>query len=416
MECYKTYGTPEALKRHVRYAHNTSTVRCRWCPYEVSSNVRFRMKDHEKKQHWYKYHTETAAPLRTSNHHHNNKKDKNQKIEPKADKKEKIKSVVTSNGSSKSSKEKQSKSTSSTTAKGASTTSEKENLKPLSPLREPSPFDLEFEGMMSTNMLSLEEETLFKEIERTIKGVVEEKTLKDSESHVKEQAQPDVQEIQEIEEVIEVVVEERSTDVQPTIITTEIDAMQVDTENQQQESRQVEDNRIVIIDGMKPTPEFIPRGLSIVQKPYGRVYDYRHYDLPTPNMEDDPRDVLLAPPSSYNETAEGKFMNRIRERARRHGCETKTIPDGYSGIIKTERCELPDGTLYSLTSHWVPSIPLKKFRHFGQQYCPETRDTENQVDIKPERRDATTQSEDTRRVVLKQDSEAQCEIISCRFY
>ena len=148
MECYKTYGTPEALKRHVRYTHNTSTVECRWCPYEVSSNVRLRMKDHKKKQHWYKYHTETAAPLRTSNHHHNNKKDKNQKIEPKADKKEKIKSVVTSNGSSKSSKEKQSKSTSSTTAKGASTTSEKENLKPLSPLREPSPFDLEFEDLL----------------------------------------------------------------------------------------------------------------------------------------------------------------------------------------------------------------------------------------------------------------------------
>lgn len=26
-------------------------------------------------------------------------------------------------------------------------------------------------------------------------------------------------------------------------------------------------------------------------------------------------------------------------------------------FVKTDRCELSDGTVYSLTSHWVPEIP-----------------------------------------------------------
>lgn len=64
MECFRIYPTSEVLKRHIRYAHSVSKIRCRWCPYEVSTNVRFRRVKHKKTMHWYKFHVETAAPLK----------------------------------------------------------------------------------------------------------------------------------------------------------------------------------------------------------------------------------------------------------------------------------------------------------------------------------------------------------------
>jgi hypothetical protein len=36
------------------------------------------------------------------------------------------------------------------------------------------------------------------------------------------------------------------------------------------------------------------------------------------------------------DTEEGRLLKRLREKARRKGCEVTNVPDGYSGIIKTE--------------------------------------------------------------------------------
>lgn len=80
MVCMRTYGTQDSLKRHMRYAHNVNKIRCRWCPYEVSSNVRFGMRDHERSQHWYRYHVEQAAPLKENNsRNYNGKTEKGEK-------------------------------------------------------------------------------------------------------------------------------------------------------------------------------------------------------------------------------------------------------------------------------------------------------------------------------------------------
>lgn len=72
----RTYGTQDNLKRHMRYAHNVNKIRCRWCPYEVSSNVRFRS------QHWYRYHVEQAELMKENNsRNYNGKTEKGEKKE-----------------------------------------------------------------------------------------------------------------------------------------------------------------------------------------------------------------------------------------------------------------------------------------------------------------------------------------------
>ena len=71
MEYYRTYPT---------------SMRCCWCPYEVSSNVRFRMVQHEKIIHWYKFHVETVVPLRGTSvgqeKHGNSKRGNNSSRKP----------------------------------------------------------------------------------------------------------------------------------------------------------------------------------------------------------------------------------------------------------------------------------------------------------------------------------------------
>ncbi|VDI28132.1 Hypothetical predicted protein [Mytilus galloprovincialis] len=82
MVCMRTYGSQESLKRHMRYAHNENKIRCRWCPYEVSSNVRFRMRDHERSQDWYRFHVKQAAALKENSskyRNHNSKKGERKK-------------------------------------------------------------------------------------------------------------------------------------------------------------------------------------------------------------------------------------------------------------------------------------------------------------------------------------------------
>jgi len=124
---------------------------------------------------------------------------------------------------------------------------------------------------------------------------------------------------------------------------------------------------------------------------------------------------LLAPPSNYSDTEEGRLLKRLREKARRKGCEVTNVPDGYSGIIKTERCEPLDGTIYSLTSHWVPQIPIRKQQHFRAQWGTRSEtDFSVQCDMTREAEDIGSQTEDIRIVTRTIGSD--CNIISCRMY
>ena len=115
------------------------------------------------------------------------------------------------------------------------------------------------------------------------------------------------------------------------------------------------------------------------------------------------------------DTEEGRLLKRLREKARRKGCEVTNVPDGYSGIIKTERCELPDGTVYSLTSHWVPHIPIRKQQHFSAQWGTRSElDFSAHCNITRKTEEVGSQTEDVRIVTRTIGSEY--DIISCRMY
>ena len=115
------------------------------------------------------------------------------------------------------------------------------------------------------------------------------------------------------------------------------------------------------------------------------------------------------------QTQEGRMLKRLREKSRRQGCKVMNVPDGYSGIIKTERCELPDGTVYSLTSHWVPQLPIRKQQHFSAQWERRSElDFSAQCNITMETEEVGSQTEDVRIVTRTTGSE--CDIISCRMY
>jgi hypothetical protein len=63
-------------------------------------------------------------------------------------------------------------------------------------------------------------------------------------------------------------------------------------------------------------------------------------------MDEDRRNILLAPPSSYSNIEEGRLLKRLHEKARRKGCKVTNVPDGYSGIIRTVlQCSVGDQAL-----------------------------------------------------------------------
>lgn len=165
------------------------------------------------------------------------------------------------------------------------------------------------------------------------------------------------------------------------------------------------DIRLVEIDGTRPTPRYLPAKVTVTDRKYGKVYDHRHYLVPEEKDWEDPRHVLACPPSSYSLAEEASLLRRLREEARREGVISTTIPDGYSGLIKTERCELPDGTIYSITSHWVPEIPIKRRNSIG------TPVEEKKVSF------TATQTETGLENTTETAEKAiDCDIIACRFY
>ena len=50
-ECFKNYKDEEKLKRHKRACHAEKFEQCRFCPYEVPVNVKYRLKKHEARRH-----------------------------------------------------------------------------------------------------------------------------------------------------------------------------------------------------------------------------------------------------------------------------------------------------------------------------------------------------------------------------
>lgn len=135
---------------------------------------------HEKTVHWYKFHVETAAPL----------KDRSFKQDHRNATKKGVSSVRKSHHADTSVPWKGKNETGSKVKSVVKTVNkiEKENISPrvekvveiLSPLREPSPFDLEFEDMLNTQMISVEEGELFNGIRKVKENVTDANKLDDS--------------------------------------------------------------------------------------------------------------------------------------------------------------------------------------------------------------------------------------------
>ncbi|CAC5424268.1 unnamed protein product [Mytilus coruscus] len=179
-----------------------------------------------------------------------------------------------------------------------------------------------------------------------------------------------------------------------------------------------EDIRLVEINGMTPTPNYLPSRITPTNLKYGRVYDYRQYGLPEDKDKEDPRHVLLCPTSTYHSSKEAILLRRLREQAGRSRIDTTTLPDGYSGLVKTERCELPDGTVYSLTSHWLPEIPVRRYKTSGSQVSTTLETCDKDVQVVPTTTISETQTEKIEEIPEKthEDKEVNCDINACLFY
>ncbi|CAG2197996.1 unnamed protein product [Mytilus edulis] len=367
-ECMRNYPTLESLKRHLRYAHIDNRVKCRWCPYDVSSNATYRMRHHEKSKHWYKFKDESKE---------------NQKTPTK-----KIPSVV------KKVEKKKKKKQSSTNSEATKLPSAE-----CPPLREPSPMTVEFEELMATKHTTPTEDLLFAlpviaVAEDQERAKIATDNIKESDGFeiekgtvvMDDQSVPVSEDIQEPDETV---ISERPGE--DTV--TEVREQLVRSHRGRHGGHQ-EDIRVVEIDGMTPTPNYLPSRITPTHLKFGKIYDYRHFGLPEEKDNEDPR------------------------QARRNNLSTTILPDGYSGLIKTERCELPDGTVYSLTSHWVPDIPVRRYKTTGVQASttPETRD-EN-IQVTPVTTLSGTQTEEMAAIVKKtfEDKESSCDIIAYHRY
>ncbi|VDI28134.1 Hypothetical predicted protein [Mytilus galloprovincialis] len=90
-------------------------------------------------------------------------------------------------------------------------------------------------------------------------------------------------------------------------------------------------------------------------------------ELPSEECRDDPRLQLSCPPSSYIKNEDATWVKKIRNKAREFNTEIKVVPDGYLGVKKEEKVILPDGTIYLLTSTWIPDPEIWKRRNMGIQ-------------------------------------------------
>ncbi|VDI44109.1 Hypothetical predicted protein [Mytilus galloprovincialis] len=213
-----------------------------------------------------------------------------------------------------------------------------------SPLREPSPMTVEFEELMATKLTTPTEDLSFTlpviavtDIEQSLDSTplmsvqgVNEPVKEDDNKEKPVQVNKKPDEIQEPEEQPK---ENTFTEVREELVEVSEDGVKVMNE----------DIGLVEINCMTrtPTPSYLPSRITPTNLKYGRVYDYRHYDLPEDKDKEDPRQVLLCPPSTYHSSKEAILLRRLREQARRSHIDTTTLPDGYSGLVKQRGANFP---------------------------------------------------------------------------
>ncbi|CAC5405163.1 unnamed protein product [Mytilus coruscus] len=146
-------------------------------------------------------------------------------------------------------------------------------------------------------------------------------------------------------------------------------------------------------------PFYPPRKIDVNSR-YGKTYDLSHLQLPSQECRDDPRLQLSCLPSNYLKNEDANWVNKINKRARDFSTEIKVIPDGYLGVRKEEKVILPDGTIYMLSSTWIPDPEVVKRRNVGVQ-TDENRTTETgefeliELDVEVKETQTDIQTENT---------------------
>lgn len=165
-------------------------------------------------------------------------------------------------------------------------------IEKLSPLREPSPFDLEFEDMLATQMISVEEGELFDGIQKVKESVIDTSKIDDSVGVVTGVAMDETnEEIKEIEQIEEMNLEEGDNVVELLDARKVFENEDIDQEKCEiavtpaEKSKEMEGNRVVvhkedvweveteddirnaIIEGNHPTPSYLPPRITIPEKP-----------------------------------------------------------------------------------------------------------------------------------------------------
>ena len=117
-------------------------------------------------------------------------------------------------------------------------------------------------------------------------------------------------------------------------------------------------------------PYYPPRRLNTTKPRRGRTYDWCHSSLLDEENIRDPRQQLCHPPSSHIAGEDVELIRKIRARSRSYPSEVSVIPEGYLGIRKEEKFIFSDGTIYYLTSTWIPDHNTQRRRSSAVQTEP----------------------------------------------
>ncbi|VDI13005.1 Hypothetical predicted protein [Mytilus galloprovincialis] len=329
MVCMRTYGSQESLKRHMRYAHNENKIRCRWCPYEISSNVRFRMRDHERSQDWYRFLVEQAAELKENSskyRNHKSKKGERKKHTAVSTMKSTVNKICDKKGEE--------------IKKLFNEGIPKYIATPIPPLREPSPVDTDFKELVATKLTVRRRKQIHCLVSTETKDEPNEKGIGTKEHRGElDEGKSDRTEINYTTTDKEDLPAEkdRGTDEEGAMEIAEIGELE------EGGSAEPEINNMTTIEIPEEVLQKLEEDIRLVEidakvtvtdRKYGRIYDHKHHLVPEEKNSREPRHVLACPPSSYSLAEETALLRCLREGARRMWVSTLFI--GVKNVPKAD--------------------------------------------------------------------------------
>lgn len=366
--CLKNYKDEELLKRHTRYAHSNTFEKCRYCPYEIPTNVKYRMKGHVERKHPEKMHDSKRKEV------------DHKKKNPKA----KIETPAVQNFQ-------------------------------LTPIASPTPIYL---GIPDDLIIeNTHQPNLFPQMPRQTGSPVSLLSLLNDYNHsnssqlpapITPLKSPPIEPIFTVVPIDEfynpkkcteiIVLDESPLKINPPATPASPKVEPYDPEKPGMDRREVIFKEEI--------PFYPPRKIDLNSR-YGRTYDWSHLQLPSEECRDDPRLQLSCPPSSYIKNEDATWVRKIRNKAREFNTEIKVVPDGYLGVKKEEKVILPDGTIYLLTSTWIPDPEIVKRRNMGIQTDKDMASEIGEFELV----ELSTEAKETQTDVQTEDTGIQCDIL-----